>query len=68
MRSLLYPGYGDVTSVLTKPLTKNSLVFSLFFLSKKKKHDPMFSQGFLGNQSFNTKAKIKLVFVLINKF
>jgi hypothetical protein len=27
-----------------------------FFLSKKKnKHDPMFSQGFLENQSFNTK-------------
>jgi hypothetical protein len=32
-------------------------------------HDLMlFSQGFLGNQSFNTKTKIKLVFVLINKF
>jgi hypothetical protein len=28
----------------------------------------MFSQGFLENQSFNTKTKIKLVFVLINKF
>ena len=47
--------------------TKNSLVFFLFS-SQNNKHDPMFSQGFLGNQSFNTKTKIKLVFVLINKF
>jgi hypothetical protein len=28
----------------------------------------MFSQGFLGNQGFSKKIKIKLVFVLTNKF
>ena len=57
--------------MLIKPLHQEFFgVFPFFSLSKKKKnkHDPMFSQGFLGNQSFNTKTKINLVFVLTIKF
>jgi len=42
--------------------------FPFFFSFLKNKHNPMFSQGFLGNQSFNTKTKIKLVLVPTNKF
>ena len=45
--------------LLTKPLYQEFFgVFPFFSLPKKKnKHDLMFSQGFLGNQSFNTKQK-----------
>jgi len=48
-------------NILSTPLylqnhyTKNSLVF--FPFSQNNKHDPMFSQGFLGNQSVVQKQK-----------
>jgi len=58
----------NTLSALYKPLQQEFFSVFSFFLSQKNKHDPMFSQGFLENQSFNTKIKIKLMFVLINKF
>jgi hypothetical protein len=67
--------YLHANNILSTPLHQEFfgvfIFFSFFsFLSKKKKnkYDPMFSQGFLGNQNFNIKTKIKLVFVIINKF
>jgi hypothetical protein len=36
-----------------KPLHRE--FFGVFLFSPKTMHDPMFSQGFLGNQSFSTK-------------
>jgi len=51
--------------LLTKPLHEK--FFGVFpFSYKKTMHDPMFLQGFLGNQSFSIKTKIILVFVLKN--
>lgn len=40
----------------------------VFPFSQNNKHDPMFSQGFLGNQSLVQKTEIMLVFVQTNKF
>jgi hypothetical protein len=40
----------------------------MFPFFPKTIYDPMFSKGFLGNQGFSTKTKIKLVFVLTNNF
>jgi len=45
--------------------TKNSLVY-FPFPKKKTMHDLMFFKGFWKNQSFSTKTKIKLVFVVID--
>jgi hypothetical protein len=52
--------------LLIKPLQQE--FFGMFLFSPKKTmYDLKFSQEFLGNQSFSTKAEIK-VFVLTNKF
>ena len=42
--------------------------FGMFPFPPKTTQDPMFSQGFLGNQGFSIETKIKLVFVLTNEF
>ena len=42
-----------VLPLFTNPLQQE--FFGVFLFSLKTTHDPMFSQGFLGNQSFITK-------------
>jgi len=44
-----------------KPLHQE--FFGVFPFSQNTKHDPMFSQGFLGNQSLVQKIEIMLMFV-----
>jgi len=45
----------QVRPSITKPLHQE--FFGVFLFSLKTMHDPMFSQAFLGNQSFSIKQK-----------
>jgi hypothetical protein len=65
---LLHANYTPTRAhlLLIKPLHQE--FFGVFPFSSKTMHDPIFSQGFLGNQGFSTKTRIKLVFVLIDEF